>query len=109
MALRVNIEDLIASGVAVTGHGEDVAMRHADADGRVEVAQGGWRGASAAALAAKSAAWLQTTGTLLTRMSDHAQGLHTSAQCFCEMEEGGSRALEIPAQAADAITAQTSP
>ncbi|WP_197381462.1 hypothetical protein [Mycolicibacterium mengxianglii] len=32
VALNVNIEDVVASGVMVAGHGEDVAMKHCTAD-----------------------------------------------------------------------------
>ncbi|BBY85819.1 hypothetical protein [Mycolicibacterium tokaiense] len=44
MALDVTIEDLAASGVAVTGHGEEVATKHCAADSRMESARGGWQG-----------------------------------------------------------------
>ena len=57
MSLEVIIEDLAASGVAVTGHGEDLAVAHAAADGRIDAAQPGWQGQSAAALAATAAQW----------------------------------------------------
>jgi uncharacterized protein YukE len=97
VALRVNIEDLVASGVAVTNHGEEVAARHAAADSRVEAAQFGWQGLSSAALSACAESWRTTTSTLLTRMSDHAQGLHGSAHAFAEMEYTNSQALEVVA------------
>ena len=99
MALRVNIEDLSASGVAVTNHGEDLANTHAGADGRTEAAHAGWRGASAAAMAARSAIWLETTNTLLSQMADHAQGLHTGAQAFAETEaDNVARMQKVRAQ-----------
>ncbi|GAY13291.1 WXG100 family type VII secretion target [Mycobacterium sp. shizuoka-1] len=107
MSLKVNIEDLAASGVAVTGHGEDVAVKHAAADGRVDAAQAGWQGASAAAMATLCGQWSATTTALVTRLSDHAQALHASAQGFAEMEQRHSQALEEPARAADTIAAQT--
>jgi WXG100 family type VII secretion target len=107
MSLRVNIEHLAASGVAVTGHGEDVATKHAAAATRIETAQGGWQGASALAMTALSEQWVATTATLVSKLSDHAQGLHTSAQGFAEMEQHNSQALKAPAQAANAIASQT--
>lgn len=107
MSLHVNIEDLVAAGVAVTGHGEDVATRHASADSRIDGAQAGWQGLSAAAMTARSQGWLATTAALLSRLSDHAQGLHTSAEGFAEMEQHSSQALAAPAQAADAIAGET--
>lgn len=106
MSLRVNIESLAVSSTAVTGHGEDVAMKHAAAAGRIDSAQIGWQGASALAMTALSGQWSATTASLLTRLSDHAQGLHTGAQGFAEMEQRRSQALEAPAQAANATASQ---
>ena len=80
--IRLNIEKLTTSGLAVTNHGEDVAAKHVTADGKIETAQGGWQGQSAAAMATRWAAWQETTGTLLTRMSGHAQGCTTARRAF---------------------------
>ncbi|WP_328352738.1 WXG100 family type VII secretion target [Mycobacterium sp. NBC_00419] len=107
MSLRVNIEQLAASGTAVTGHGEDVATKHAAAASRIDAAQAGWQGASAAAMELLAAQWVGTTSALVTRLSDHAQGLHTSAQGFAEMEQRNSQALQEPARTANAIANQT--
>lgn len=106
MALKVNIEDLVASGVKVTGHGEDVAMKHCTADTRIETAQGGWQGRSAASLTLRMTEWSTATTTLLTQLSNHAQGLHTCAQEFCAMEERHTEALEAPGRQADSIATQ---
>ena len=84
--IRLNIDKLTTSGLAVTNHGEDVAAKHAAADGKIETASVGWQGRSAAAMATRWAAWQETTSTLLTRMSGHAQGLHNGAQGFSEFE-----------------------
>jgi len=101
MTFRVNPEDLTASGVAVSGHGESMATDHAAADGHIESAQFGWQGLSSAALATKSAAWLLTTSDLLTRMSDHAQRLHGGAHIYAHGEEHSSaRMREVAARAA---------
>ncbi|WP_445169308.1 WXG100 family type VII secretion target [Mycolicibacterium sp. Dal123E01] len=107
MSLRVNVEHLAASGVAVTGHGEDVATEHAAAATRIDAAQGGWQGTSALAMTVLSEQWVATTSTLVGRLSDHAQGLHTSAQGFAEMEQHNSQELQVPAREANAIASQT--
>jgi uncharacterized protein YukE len=104
--LKVNIEDLLASGVKVTGHGEDVAMKHCAADTRIETAKGGWQGRSSAALTLRMAAWSTTTTSLLTQLSEHTQGLHTCAQEFCAMEERHAEALKEPGRQADSIATQ---
>jgi uncharacterized protein YukE len=93
VTLRVNIEDLVVSGVAVTNHGEEVAARHAAADSKVEAAQFGWQGLSSAALSSCAQSWRTTTIALLTRMSDHAQGLNDSAHAFTGMDSTNSQAL----------------
>jgi WXG100 family type VII secretion target len=94
MTLQVDVEDLVTSGVAVTGHGENMAMTHAVADNRIDAAQAGWRGLSGAALLSRSAQWMTTTSALVTNLSDHAQGLHTSAQRFHEMDQRNGWALD---------------
>lgn len=106
MTLRVNPEDLTASGVAVTGHGESMATEHATADGRIDSAQSGWQGLSSAALATKSAAWLQTTADLLAQMSNHAQGLHDGAQTYVQGEEHSSAQMRHVAAQGGAAAAQ---
>ncbi|BBZ75759.1 hypothetical protein MANY_10960 [Mycolicibacterium anyangense] len=106
MSLSVNISDVVVSGVAVSGHGEELAMAHAAAANRIDAALTGWNGASALAMSAVCEQWLGATGALLTKLSDHAQGLHASAEAFAEMEQRNSEALTAPARAADAITGQ---
>jgi WXG100 family type VII secretion target len=103
MALRVNVADLLAGGVSITGHGEDVAVKHSAADSRIDAAQAGWQGQSGAAMMARSQKWVATTGALLGRLSDHAQGLHTSAHCFQEMDQNNGQGIDTLGQAADTI------
>ena len=93
MSLRVNIEDLAASAVAVTGMAEDVAVGHTAADGRIDAAQSGWQGQSAATLAAKAEQWSQDGRDVVARLSDHAQSLHTSASEFWAHEQRSAQAL----------------
>jgi uncharacterized protein YukE len=101
--LKVNIEDVLASGLTVTGHGEDVAMKHCTADTRIESAHGGWQGRSSASMTLRLAAWSTTTTTLLTQLSNQAQGLHACAQEFCAMEERHAEALEKAGRQAESI------
>lgn len=94
MSLRVSIDDLAASAVAITGHGEDLAVAHCAAEARIDAAQVGWQGQSAAALAAKAAQWAQDSAALLARLSGHAQALHASAAGFWGHEQRSAQALE---------------
>ena len=57
MSWFADLEDLVASAVTATGHGEDLAAAHLAADGRIEAAALGWTGRSAAALAQRAAHW----------------------------------------------------
>ena len=103
---EANVGALAASGTAVTNHGETLATAHARAGGRIASAQSGWQGTSAAALALKAAAWTATSSALLTRMSDHAQGLHTGAAGYAEGEQHTSQAMKQVAALGDAAAAQ---
>jgi uncharacterized protein YukE len=94
MSLRLSIEDLVASGVAVTGYGEDLALRHVTADGRIDAAHSGWQGQSAVALAAKADMWRQDSRVLMDRLSAHAEVLHDSANRFWGNEQRSIAALD---------------
>lgn len=94
MSLQVTIADVAASGTAVTGHGEDLAAKHASTTARIDAAQAGWQGSSATVIEALTERWTATTSALLTQLSDHAQALHASANGFAEMEQRHTYALE---------------
>jgi uncharacterized protein YukE len=94
MSFRVVIEDLVASAIAITGHGEDLAVACAAVDGHLEGAQSGWQGRSVVALAALAARWAQDSQAVLLRMSDHAQGLLAGAGQFLQQDQDSSDALD---------------
>ena len=100
--LQADIELLVQSGVATTGHGESLASTCASSDTRLESALGGWQGLSSAALTAKSDEWLLRANALLMRVGEHAQVFHTSASTFGEMTHRHVAALdavgELPRQ-----------
>jgi uncharacterized protein YukE len=93
VSVEVDVTDLVASGVAVTACGEDLAAGHLAADGRIDAASAGWRGQSAAALGALADRWAASTEALLTRLRDHAAALHASAAGFTEHEQRAAAAL----------------
>ncbi len=93
MSVEVDATDLVASGVAVTACGEDLAAGQLAADGRIYAASTGWRGQSAAALAALADRWAASTDALLARLRDHAATLHASAAGFTEHEQRAAAAL----------------
>jgi uncharacterized protein YukE len=95
MSLRVNLEDLLVAGVAVSGHGEDLAAAHAAADGRIDAARSGWQGVSAAALGERAQGWAAATDSLLARLGDHAHGLNACAHEFWLTEQHNAGELRV--------------
>ena len=93
MSVEVDWADLVASGVAVTACGEDLAAGHAAADGRIDSAAAGWRGQSAAALGGLADRWAASTEALLARLREHATALHLSAAGFAEHDQRAAAAL----------------
>ena len=97
MSWFADLEDLVASAVAVTGHGEDLATRHQAADSRIDAAAPGWTGRSAAALHARAARWAEVSTALVTRIGEHAQDLHTCAVVYrCTEEDRASLLSNLP-------------
>lgn len=84
---KLDLEALGSSAAHVTGQGEDLATAHLSSDNRLVAAQSGWVGSSAQALNAKTAAWLETSRRLVTRVGDHALDLNNDGRSFAEMEQ----------------------
>lgn len=81
------------SAAHVAGRGEDLAVGHMSSDHRIQAAQSGWQGESALALGATMDGWLETSRALLSRIGDHARGLHQAAAAHAAAEEERARAL----------------
>lgn len=90
----MDVEQLVAAAVHVSGHGEDLAARHLAADNRIESAAPGWAGRSAAALRHRASCWAATSNAILTRVGGHATDLHTGALRFATMETANTQVLE---------------
>lgn len=90
-----DLGDLVASGLAVTAAGEDLAARHLCADGVIDASAAGWRGQSAVALGVLADQWAAGTQALLARLGEHAVGLHSSAVAFAEHEQRAAAALAV--------------
>ncbi len=95
----VDLEDLLASAITATGHGEDLAQRHLGADNQIAAAQAGWTGSSAAALANRASLWAANSTALVTRIGEHATGMHACAQTFAAMEQYHAALLADPRSA----------
>ncbi|HYR17522.1 MAG TPA: WXG100 family type VII secretion target [Mycobacterium sp.] len=76
--IRVVPEDLLISGAQVEGNAADVEAGHAESDARIQAAQAGMVGMSAAAVEAKLSQWQATTAALTARLTDHAEAFTTS-------------------------------
>ena len=94
MTLRVGIEDLVASGTAVTGHGEDLALACAATDADLHAARPGCQGCSGIALTALVDQWSELGRAVVVRLSDVAEALIAGAQAFRFHEQGGSEDLD---------------
>lgn len=103
MSLLVSPDELAAAAMQVTAHGENLAAEHMSSDSRIAAAQVGWAGTSAAAISSKIDQWTKTSATLVSRMSDHAQGMHTTAQAFVAHEDRATHDFTGLAAAADRI------
>ena len=90
---RVDLEALAGSAAHVAGQGDDLATAHLTSDNRIAGAESCWVGASAAALSATAAAWLQTSRRLLIRVGDHALDLTGDGIVFAAMETAHADAL----------------
>lgn len=100
---RVDMEALGSSAAHVTGQGEDLATAHLSSDNRIVAAQSGWVGSSAAALQAKTAAWLEASRRLVTRVGDHASDLHQDGIDFAAMERAHAEQLRALVNPADGV------
>lgn len=91
--MDVCVEDLLASVVALTGIGEDLAAAQAVVQRRVEDASPGWQGLSAAGLSAALSGWAEDTAALLQRIGEHAAALDLAARTVRAMETEHAAAL----------------
>ena len=80
--LRVVPEDLHISAATVEAHADQMHVRHATANGRIEAAQPGLPAAAAAALTAAVTKWQAETSALFGRMIDHGVGFRAGAYSY---------------------------
>lgn len=100
---QVDLDTLACSAAHVAGQGEDLATAHLSSDNRIEAAQPGWVGTSAAALNTKTATWLETSRRLLARVGAHATKLHNDRIDFAAMERENAEKLRVVGPAAHGI------
>jgi uncharacterized protein YukE len=93
MSLWAQLEHLVTAAAHVAGHGEDLAMSHLSTDNRIAAAQAGWAGQSAEALVHCASRWAVNSTALVTRLGEHADGLHTAGLAFAAMETGNQQKL----------------
>jgi uncharacterized protein YukE len=91
--IRVAPDDLLIAGVRVQGHAADVEAGHAAADARIQAAQEGMVGMSAAAMESKLTQWQATTAALTARLTDHADALTTSGIDYSDSDLHNAAAI----------------
>lgn len=97
---RVDPEALAGSAAQVSEQGDELASAHQLSDNRIAAAESGWVGASAVALIAKTATWLETSRGLLVRVGAHALELTSDGMVFAQMERDNVETLRPPGDAA---------
>jgi hypothetical protein len=93
-AVRVAPEDLHLSATTVDMHADNVRVKHASADGRIESAQRGLPVGSAAMLTSTVAKWQADSAALFGRMVDHSTGLRTSATAYVTTDTDNGTEVE---------------
>jgi uncharacterized protein YukE len=91
--IRVTPADLSTTAGKVNGHAEDIQVRHAAADGRIEAAQTGLPAGSAAALSATVAKWQTDSAALFSQLAGHAEAFHTAAANYEGSEQHNADAV----------------
>lgn len=95
--LQVDAVDLGLSAAVIDSLADEVRAAHADADARIEAAQSGWVGASAAAMAAKRAAWQGFTSGMYAEMAAHSAKFRAAAHEFQATDSHGAEAIDAAA------------
>ncbi|BCO34020.1 hypothetical protein BMW24_006700 [Mycobacterium heckeshornense] len=90
---RVSLEALAHSAAHVSGQGENLAISHLASDNKIDSAQPEWVGASSVALVARMGVWLETSRTLLTRVSEHEIHVHNDGIEFAAREREAAEKL----------------
>ena len=98
-SVRVIPEDLRLSAAMVDVHADNVQLRHATSDGRIESAQRGLPAGSAAVLSSAVAKWQGDTAMLFGRMVDHSTGLRAGASGYQQADRDGASEIEAAAAA----------
>lgn len=107
--LQLDLEALAHSAAHVTGQGEDLAAVHLSSDNRLAAAQSGWIGTSALALSAKTAAWLEDSRRLLTRIGEHALSMNQDGVEFSGTERDNTAKLRGVHPGPDGLTGSPNP
>ena len=99
--IKIDVEQLTASGRHASGQAEDLAAGFLTADNRMEAAQYGWAGTSATALSARAARWLPVSQALVGKVGDHGFALQDAAVQHAAAEAQRAQALaDVAATAA---------
>jgi uncharacterized protein YukE len=85
--IQVVPEDLHMSAATVDAHADEMHVRHATANGRIEAAQLGLPAGAAAALNSAVTKWQAATATLFGRLVDHSTGLRVGAASYQQTDE----------------------
>jgi WXG100 family type VII secretion target len=91
--IHVDPDQLLISATRVDGHATEVKDTHAASHARIQDAQPGLVGSSAAAIESKLTEWQGVTRALHTVITDHAHAFRTSAAGFANTESRNAQAV----------------
>ncbi len=96
-SLGVDTVALHASAGAVDATADDFRLGHATAHTRMAAAQGGWIGASAAALAAKTAEWETDTDEHYADLVSRGHQMRSASAQYADTDATASSAVDAAA------------
>jgi hypothetical protein len=92
--IRVVPEDLHVSAANVDAHADELHLRHAAANGRIQAAQVGVPTGSAAALSVAVAKWQTDTSVLFGNLLEHGRALRSAAAGYVGSDDDNAADIE---------------
>jgi WXG100 family type VII secretion target len=92
--LEVDPVDLQLSSDHMDMHASELSTAHGAANSDIEAAQGGWVGASGAALQAKFAEWQEVTTRMTTDVAAHGAAFRQAAHGYASVDGDSAEHLD---------------
>lgn len=96
--LRVNPPDIHQSGMEIGDIAATMKSAFVDCDARINSAQSGWVGSSAAALTSMAAEWLQATNDHDQSLIEHSDNFIAAAKKYGRVDESEADSVRSAAE-----------